>query len=180
MITKPQTWENINENGASRKLPMGGYVAIIRKVEDDTEKQFLKIDYDIAEGTYKGIAVDAYEAWGTWNHSFRIYYTEKALWRLKKFISRVEATNPNFTFDWGNVNCLVNKGIGLVIGIRQYYSTKDGSLREALDVQDFCTATEVREGKLPNEPKVVAPKTPAPVVPAAAPVEEYNDGDLPF
>ena len=34
MLSKPQTWDNINENGASRKLPMGGYVAIIRKVTD--------------------------------------------------------------------------------------------------------------------------------------------------
>ena len=178
MIQKPSNYDNINENGASSKLPMGGYVAIIRKVTDVQDKSYLEIEYDIAEGQYKGIAVDAYEAWGRWAHSFRVYYTEKSLWRLKKFISRVEQTNPNFSFDWGNPQCLVNRGIGLVIGYREYYSSKDGSLREALDVQDFCTATEVREGNLPKQPECRAPKDPPPM----AKVEEIETADdqLPF
>lgn len=178
MISKPANFDQINENGASRKLPMGGYVAIIRKVEDNSADQYLNIEYDIAEGIYKGIAVDAYEAWGRWGHSFRVYYTEKSLWRLKKFISRVEQTNPNFQFNWDNPQCLVNKGIGLVIGYRQYYSKTDGSLKEALDVQDFCTATDVRENNLPSEPKVREPNTPPPT----PKVEEVaiDDGNLPF
>ena len=181
MITKPSNYDNINENGASRKLPMGAYVCIIRKVTDVTDKQYLQIDYDVCEGEYKGIAVDAYEAWGTWNHSFRVYYTEKSMWRLKKFITRVERTNPNFTFDWSKPECLVNKGIGLIIGIRQYYSNKDGSLKEALDVQDFCTATEIREDNLPSQPRVVEPKTPMPTPKMeAVSDEEYDSDSLPF
>jgi hypothetical protein len=179
MVQKPQNWENINENGASRKLPMGGYVAIIRKVEDNAADQYLNIEYDIAEGIYKGIAVDTYEAWGRWTHTFRVYYTDKALWRFKKFITRVEATNPGFVFDWGNPQCLVKRGIGLVIGIRHYWSKKDGSLKDALDVQDFCTATEVREGNLPSQPKEVDPKEPAPA-PAMAPADDVTDDQLPF
>ena len=176
MINKPNNWNEINEN-SSKKLPMGGYVAIIRKVEDNQKDQYLYIEYEIAEGTYKGIAVDTYEAWGRWSYNFRVYYTEKSLWRLKKFISRVEQTNPNFQFDWNNVQCLVNKGIGLVIGYRGYWG-KDGSLKEGLDVQDFCTATEVREDNLPKQPECRAPKDPPP-----APVMEEiqtEDTGLPF
>lgn len=180
MISKPSNFDAINENGASRKLPMGAYVAIIKDVVDVPDKQYLEINYDIAEGEYKGIALEAYEAWGRWGHSFRLYYTEKAMWRFKKFIVRCEATN-NFTFDWGKPKCLVNKGIGLVIGFRQYYSTKDGSLKEALDVQDFLTANDVREGKIPNEPKVVAPKNPpAPI--DTTPIVDFDgsESELPF
>lgn len=179
MITKPANYDQINENGLSRKLPMGGYVCIIRKVTDVSDKQYLEIEYDVAEGEYKGIAVDAYEAWGRWGHNFRVYYTEKSLWRLKKFISRVEQTNPNFTFDWNNPQCLVNKGIGLIIGYRQYYSNKDGSLKEALDVQDFCTASEVREDSLPKEPECRAPKDPPPA-PKMEDISAIDDGSLPF
>lgn len=176
MISKPSNYDQINENGVSRKLPMGGYVAIIRKVEDNQKDQYLQIEYDIAEGEFKGTAVDAYEAIGKWIHNFRVYYTEKSLWRLKKFISRVEQTNPNFTFDWNNVQCLVNRGIGLVIGYRGYWG-KDGSLKEGLDVQDFCTAGDVREGNLPKQPENRAPKDPPPT----AAVEEVADTDnLPF
>ena len=179
MISKPTNYDSINENGLSRKLPMGGYVCIIRKVEDNQQDQYLNIDYDVIEGEYKGIAVDSYEAWGRWGHSFRVYYTEKSLWRLKKFISRVEQTNPNFTFDWNNVQCLVNKGIGLIIGYRQYYSTKDGSLKEALDVQDFCTATEVREDNLPKSPECRAPKNPPPA-PVMETLPDISEDNLPF
>lgn len=180
MITKPANYDQINENGLSRKLPMGGYVCIIRKVTDVQDKQYLEIEYDVAEGDYKGIAVDAYEAWGRWSHNFRVYYTEKSLWRLKKFLSRVEQTNPNFTFDFDNPQCLVNKGIGLIIGYRQYYSNKDGSLKEALDVQDFCTATEVRNGTLPKEPELREPKTPPPAPKMEDMSNDAEDSNLPF
>lgn len=179
MIQKPANWNEIKENGGNRRLPMGGYVCIIHGVADDTEHQFLQIEYDVVEGEYKDIALDAYESWGSWNYTFRVYYTDKALWRFKKFITRVEATNPGFVFDWGNPQCLVKRGIGLVIGIRHYWSKKDGSLKDALDVQDFCTATEVREGNLPSQPKEVDPKEPAPA-PVMAPADDVDDGQLPF
>lgn len=176
MISKPSNYDSINENGLSRKLPMGAYVCIIRKVTDTPDDQYLNIEYDVVEGEYKGIGVETYEKWGKWNHSFRAYYTDKSMWRFKRFISRVEQTNPNFTFDW-NPQSLVNKGIGLVIGIRQGWG-KDGSLRDYLDVQDFCTATDVRENHLPSEPKVREPNTPPPT----PKVEEVaiDDGNLPF
>lgn len=178
MISKPANFDQINENSISRKLPMGGYVAIIRKVTDVPGDQYLNIEYDIAEGDFKGVAVEAYEKWGKWNHSFRVYYTDKSMWRFKRFIIRTEQTNPNFTFDWNNPQCLVNKGIGLVIGYRQYWGN-DGSLKDGLDVQDFCTATEVREGNLPKEPECRAPKTAAPA-PKMEDVTNLDDGNLPF
>jgi len=179
MVQKPANYDEINADGMTRRLPMGGYVAQIKKVTDDETKQFLEIEYEIAEGEYKGIAVENYEKWGSWSYKFRVYYTDKALWRFKKFITRVEATNPGFVFDWGNPQCLVKRGIGLVIGIRHYWSKKDGSLKDALDVQDFCTATEVREGNLPSQPKEVDPKEPAPA-PVMAPADDVDDGQLPF
>ena len=179
MIPRPNNWLEINENGATRKLPIGGYVCIIRKMTDNEKEKYIEVEYDVAEGEYKGIAVDTYEAWGRWVHNFRVYYTDKAMWRFKKFITRMEQTNPNFVFDWSNWSCMVNKGIGLVIGIRQYYSKKDGSLKETLDVQDFCTATDIREGNLPKQPEVRSPKEPLPT----AQMEEVtteDDGQLPF
>lgn len=179
MISKPTNYDSLNENGATRKLPMGGYVCIIRKVTDNDEKKYLEIEYEVAEGEYKGIAVDTYEAWGRWSHSFRVYYTDKAMWRFKRFITRTEQTNPNFTFDWNNVNCLVNRGIGLVIGYRQAWG-KDGSLKEYLDVQDFCTATEVRDGKLPKQPEVREVKDAPPAPKMEEDTSSFEDSGLPF
>lgn len=190
MISKPTQWDSIPERGVE-KLPMGEYVSIIRNVTDNTTDQFLEIEYDIVEpAEFKGIAAEAAQAFGKWTYSFRVYYTEKAMWKLKKFISRVEKTNQGFSFDWGNPQCLINRGVGLIIGYRQYYSNKDGSLREALDVQDFCTAKEARTGVIVDdngnerplpEPKIKEPRTAIPV----AKIEEVQasdeeEGELPF
>lgn len=179
MITKPANYDSLNENSTFKRLTMGGYVAVIKDVTDVEDKQYLEIAYDIAEGDCKGIGLDAYESFGRWTYNFRVYYTEKALWRFKRFITRVEQTNNGFVFDWGNPKCLVKKGVGLVIGMRQYYSSKDGSLREAPDVQDFCTANDVREGNLPKEPVTVEPKN-APPAPVMTEQTNYDDAELPF
>ena len=82
MISKPSNYDSINENGLSRKLPMGAYVCIIRKVTDAPDDQYLNIEYDVVEGEYKGIGVETYEKWGKWNHSFRAYYTDKSIFGL--------------------------------------------------------------------------------------------------
>lgn len=176
MITRPSTWDSIKEAGGDfPRLTPGGYVAIIRKVTDNEKDQFLEIEYDIAEGDLKGIAVNAYERFGTWNYKFRVYYREKSLPFFKHFISEVEKTN-NFTFDW-NLKSLANKGIGIVVGTRQYWG-KDGTLKEAPDVQDWCTAQDVRENLLPCTPKVRPPRNDPPQQ-TEQPVS-FDDGELPF
>jgi hypothetical protein len=178
MIQMPQNWKDIPEStGDFPRLTPGGYVAIIRKVTDVPDKNYLEIEYDIAEGRCKGIAVDAYERCGNWSYKFRTYYTPKSMGFFKHFLSAVEKTNNGFQFDWNNPNCLVNRGLGIVVGTRQYYG-KDGSLKEFPDVQDYCTATEVREDTLPSSPRVRPPKDAAPV----AQTVNYNDDDgaLPF
>ena len=157
MIKMPTNWKDIKESGGDfPRLTPGGYVAIIRKVTDFDKDQYIEVQYDIAEGSCKGIAVNAYERFGNWNYKFRVYYRESTLGFFKHFISAVEKTN-NFTFDFNNINCLVNKGVGIVVGTRQYWG-KDGSLKEAPDVQDWCTADDVRQNLLPCTPKVKAPK----------------------
>lgn len=178
MIKMPTNWKDIKEAGGDfPRLTPGGYVAIIRKVTDFDKDQYMEIEYDIAEGNCKGIAASAYERFGSWNYKFRVYYREKSLGFFKHFISEVEKTN-NFTFDFGNVNCLVNKGIGIVVGTRQYWG-KDGTLKEAPDVQDWCTAQEIRENLLPCTPRVKEPRNPAPQIENTQSVN-FDDGELPF
>lgn len=177
MIKQPTNWNDIREAGGDfPKLTPGGYVAIIRKVIDNDADQYLEIEYDIAEGEKKGIAASAYERFGSWNYKFRVYYREKSLGFFKHFISEVEKTN-NFTFNW-DIKSLVNKGIGIVVGTRQYYG-RDGSLKEAPDVQDWCTAQDVRENLLPCTPKVRPPRNDPPQQ-TVQETASFDDGELPF
>lgn len=193
MIAKPSDWNNISTE-SGRKLPMGGYVCIVHDVIDHADKQYLEIQFDICEGEYKNIGVEGYEKWGNWGFKFLLFYkSDRGSWQLaplKKFITACEQTNPGFQFDWSNPKCLVKKGFGAVIGVRKYWGTDrqtgQAVLREGIDVQDYCTASDMREGKMPSQPKVKEPKGDKPATAAGVPT--YNqtpafsddDGELPF
>jgi len=182
MISKPNNWAELKEAGGDfPKLVPGGYVIVIKKVTDFPEdnNQFIEIEYDVAEGELKHIALDSYERFGSWNFKFRVYYRQKSLGFFKHFISSVEKTNNGFTFDFSNVNCLVNKGLGIVVGVRQYYGN-DGTLKNAPDVQDYCTANEVREDKLPSTPKIREPRNVPPAVTVETPNDFGSEDELPF
>ena len=43
-----------NEGGSFGNLPEGGYVCVITKVTDKPDKEYLEIEYDIAEGDFAG------------------------------------------------------------------------------------------------------------------------------
>ena len=43
--------------GESKRLPAGGYICKYTNVEDNEEKQYLYMEFDIAEGEYKGYFV---------------------------------------------------------------------------------------------------------------------------
>ncbi len=179
MISKPNNWNDIKASGDTKKLVPGGYVAIIRKVTDVTDKEYLALEYDICEGEYKGYAVDGFERWGNWPLRFIRSYKEKALSMFKGFIEAVESTNPGFTFDWNNPACLTNRGVGIVLGEEEYYN-KDNELRTRLYVKSFTTAGKIREGdfKIPELKKFKGepPKTASDY--GFEPVQD--DGTLPF
>lgn len=183
MISRPANWDTIEEStGEFKTLKPGGYVCIIKKATDVPEKNYFEVEYDVAEGPLKGIALDAYEKFGNWNYKFRVYYTNGAMGFLKHFVSCLEKTNRGYTFDW-NVATLAGKGIGLLIGTRQYYG-KDGTLKSATDVQDYYTAEEIRAGEF-KEPKVKPPRDTPPAASAnvfSAPTFEAvgNEDNLPF
>jgi len=81
-------WNEIKEAGEFESLPAGGYVAVIKKVEDDTSKECLKISFDIAEGQYKDYYLELYKSMNFWGGSFYRSYKEKAQSFFKGFINK--------------------------------------------------------------------------------------------
>ena len=43
---------NVQEAGESRRLPAGGYICKYTKVEDNSDKNYLYMEFDIAEGEF--------------------------------------------------------------------------------------------------------------------------------
>lgn len=167
-------WDNIKAAGNNERLAPGGYVCIIRKVEDDPDNQCLTIEYDIAEGPFKNYAADTCERAGFWPLDFKKSYKDKALGFFKAMIEAIEKTNSGFAWDW-NEKKLVNKGVGMVLR-EEEYENRSGQLKVRLKPFAFCTAQDIRTGNFTvPERKLIDHVTAAPQF-----QEEEEEGELPF
>lgn len=145
-------WEFVEAAGSFPKVPAGGYVLKIKKVEDNPRGEYLNIVYDIAEGEYKGTFSTAED----WLHTFRKYYNAKSAPFFKKFLVALEASNSNFDLAVWNKNQNEQDFVGLLIGgliqERYYTSEKDGKDKTAIEVADTTDIFSIRGGfyKLPE------------------------------
>lgn len=174
--------------GEFTKLPAGGYIVEITGVKDVTDKEYLNITYDIAEGEFKAFYADE---WGTahpYAHSFVRSYKKtgdpkkdkKIYGMFRGFLHLVDECNgTNFEpqaetgFD---EQMLVHKRIGVVIGYEEYESDS-GDIYERTRVQAVKTLDAIKAGnyKVP-ELKKISPRPASPV----AGFEAINPDDVPF
>ncbi len=138
-------WNEVEEAKGFEKLPAGGYICGITAVEDKPEKEYLYIEFDIAEGEYKNRFRELYEARGFWGAHFIKSYKEKALGFFKKMLTAFEASNKGFTFN-NDEKALKRKLIGLVVGYEEYIGN-DGTVKERLIVTDFLPVEDIRAGR---------------------------------
>ena len=177
-------WDSVKEESA-RPVP-GGYAAKIISVEDNTEKEYLLIKWDFAEGEYKGSNQDTFDQFGFWPMAFVRSYKQKALPFFKGFKTAVEMSNRNYVFR-NDPQSLVGKFVGVVLGEEEYWSDKDGKVKTRLYVDQVRSGKAIREGdyKIPDLKKYV-PAAPSAAQQAVnqfqqnfAPVVD-EDADLPF
>lgn len=138
-------WNAVEEVKEFNKLPAGGYVCGITAVEDVASSEYLKLEFDIAEGEYKNYYRSLYDNRGFWAGKFIKSYKEKALGFFKKMLTAFEKSNAGFKFD-NDEKVLKRKLIGLVIGYEQYLGN-DGTVKERITVTDFLPVEDIRAGK---------------------------------
>lgn len=156
--------EAIDEGGGSR-LPAGGYVARIRNVENVPGKQYLKIEYDIAEGDYRGYYADLFERAKFWGGHFVRSYKQSAAGFFKGFLNAVEASNkvqivqPNGDVDERQ---LIGKEVGVVLGEEEYIGN-DGSIKTRLSVVKVMASDKIRAGEftVPEKKKLESVAAPS-------------------
>lgn len=171
-------WDNVQEAGEFNDPTPGGYAARITNVEDWEKKECLKIEWDFADGEFKGHNREISDKFGFWPISCIRSYKEKALPFFKAFKTAVENSNPGYTFK-NDPQSLVGKFIGVVLG-EEEYEAKDGSIKTRLYVDQIRSGQAIRDGdfKVP-EKKTLAPR----VIEKASnafPVLTENDDQLPF
>lgn len=175
-------WNEVEEVKGFEKLPAGGYICGITFVEDKPEKEYLYIEFDIAEGEYKNYYRELYESRGFWGAHFIKSYKEKALGFFKKMLTAFEASNKGFTFN-NDEKALKRKLIGLVLGYEQYVGN-DGSIKERIIVTDFLPIEDIKAGRYAvPELKKLSDDSDAPSINNSSDFSEsddLSDDDLPF
>lgn len=135
--------------GESTRLPAGGYICEYTNVEDVSDKSYLYMEFDIAEGEFKGYFEDLENRAGFWAGKCYRSYKENALPMFKRMCSAVTKSNKGFIFD-GNEHCdestLIGKKIGMLLGEEEYLGN-DGSVKTRLYVVREMSIDEIKEGK---------------------------------
>ena len=131
-MKKIDNFDKIQENGGSfKRIPDGAYIVGIKKVTDNPEKQYLRLELDVCKGEYKNWYQKLYDAdkretkyWPRDGVLVRSY-SDKALPFFKGFITSVTKSNKNFNWEWDEQK-LVNKVFGVVIGTEEYERQNGG------------------------------------------------------
>lgn len=172
-------WDGVSEAQEFKRPGPGGYIIKIVSVEDVEDKEYLKIEYDIADGEFKGYYKDLYKSRGFWGGSFIRSYKERALPFFKAFKTSVEVSNKGFEFK-NDPQSLVGKFLGVVLG-EEEYEGNDGSVKKRLYVAQTRSGQSIRN----NEFEVPALKKLAPKPGSIADGGDFmqladDDGELPF
>lgn len=174
----------VQEAGESKRLPAGGYVCKYTKVEDNDKKNYLYMEFDIAEGEYKGYYEELNDKINFWAGRCYRSYTEKALPMFKRMCSAVTKSNKGFIFD-GNKHCdettLVGKLVGMVLGEEEYIGN-DGSTKTRLYVAREIPVEDIKADKfkIPEIKRVNAPATDIKQNDDFMNIPEGSDEETPF
>lgn len=164
-------WNEIKESG-SKKIQAGGYIGKIASVSDVKDKQYLLVNLDIADGEHKNYYEELMAQKGFWALKHFASYKEKAQGLFKHFISSIEKSNSNYTFDFDETT-LVGKLIGIVIGYEEYVGN-DGAIKTKAYVADIKSVEDIKSGnyEVPELIKLTTSET--------FPEQVEEEADLPF
>ena len=184
-------WNKVEayEEGGRRKPPAGGYVIVIKHVNNVEEKSYLEVEYDIAEGDFAGYYQELYTRAHFWGGKFYTSYGEKAQGFFKGFITAVQESNPALE---GLINSKgeidETKLVGALVGIvlqEEEYIGNDGSIKTRLRKDMIRTADKIRTGdySVPEPKRLEARSTGSAVVDTTESIPDSMDSieeDLPF
>lgn len=174
-------WDSITatSEGGFKSLPAGPYVARVTDATDNTEKEYVEIIFDIAEGEHAGFYSDDWGKSHTYAHHFFMSYKETAAGMLKGRLEAFASSNPGFdpfaAWEAGRLDMFHGRIIGINLQ-EEEYETSDGDIRTRLNVCQVVDVQRVRNGKMKTRELKKLSGKPAP---STKPVEVYA-GEIPF
>ena len=170
-------WNDVQEIQDFKKLVPGGYICIITNVEDVPKKEYLKIEYDIAQGEFENHYQKLFDSKNFWGGRFvKSYKDGMAQSFFKGFLTAISNSNNGFVFD-SDEKKLVGKLVGLVLGEEEYIK-KDETLGTRLYVNSVRSINQIKTGEfeIPVIKKIDGPIEPS--NPFGGQV--FDDQDIPF
>lgn len=170
-------WNEIEAQGNEeyKRLVPGGYVCRITVVQDNPAKEYLYIEFDIAEGELKGYGAQFMERNGF--TPLRMYrsYNDKSKGMFKGFVTDLELSNANYKWAFDE-KTLVGKFIGIVLG-EEEYRKQDGSIGTRWNARTKSVGA-IKDGrfKVPEKKTLPVETNPA----SAFSVADVDDSTLPF
>ena len=163
MIAKPKMYDEITINESYEKISLGGHKGIIKNITEYTSaisgNTSLKVEVDTAtddkQPNYFQKQFDENTNMDKkWSNSGTKYVSlkqdENCIKMLKSFITSVENSNPNFTYDWNKeVDQLKGKKVGLVFGLEEYQNDK-GETKTSIKLTQFRSIDKVDNVRIPN------------------------------
>lgn len=138
-------WNAVEEINEFKGIVPGGYIAKITNVLDEPQKEYLRVELDIADGEYKDYYKQLAESKGFWGLTMYRSYKESALGFFKNFKSCVEKSNKGYIFD-SDEKSLEGKLIGVVLGEEEYVGN-DGSEKKRIRVSSTKPVDDIKAGK---------------------------------
>lgn len=144
-MRKIDNWDAIEEMDGFDNPKPGAYIARITFVDDVEEKEYLRIEWDFAEGAYMGANKATNDRAGFWPTPIIRSYKDSALGFFKAFKTALEKSNPGYAFEEERLNLMVGKCIGVVLG-EEGYTKKNGRPGKRLYVHQTRSIEAIQKG----------------------------------
>lgn len=155
MIDKIENWDNVEANyGDVKRITAGGYVCVILACTIETSKnnkQMLVVNFDIAEGDFKGFYKEQYKNAPRDNNNpvepkwrgkyYLLLEGDNYEGRLKAFITSVEESNEGYVWDWNEAS-LKGKQFGAIFRDEEY--VYNGEIRTIAKIWQVRSAKTIR------------------------------------
>lgn len=178
-------WDEVKEADEFDNPTPGAYIAVICSVEDNDEKEYLKIEWDYSEGAYKGANAETFQRAGFWPTTLYRSYKPTAEGFFKTFKTALENSNPGYHFDEFNLRDMVGRRFGVVLG-EEEYAKNTGDVKTRLYVYQTRSIQAIQKGdfKVPELKRLSENRKPSPAFAGASnawpqPSSFGQFGDLP-
>lgn len=192
-MRKIDNFEKMKEEGSEEvsfeRLPVGPQIVKIVGIIDEVDKEYLKIEFDIAEGEFKGFFKEQFENFkkddgkDKWPNQGSVIrsYKNTAYQFFTAFIIAIEKSNPKFKWNWDETK-LINKKFVANFAEEEYLG-EGNELKVSMKCREIRSISALKDGKIKELAlKKLSTKTKSSAKPTNrhTPTINVAEDDLPF